>query len=858
MTAVRVTIPPVIDGTLDDTAWQLARPYSHFTQRQPEEFGEPTALTEVRFVFDETHLYVGARLFDENPESIIGRLGRRDQGTGSDSFWIYIDSFDDHRNAYYFAIDAAGTKLDGAITNDTMDGNSWDPSWNGVWVAEARRDDDGWTAELAIPFSQLRYASGSEPRFGVNLCRDKSSNNESDYVVFTPRKGKGFVSRFVHLEGLSDIPAPHQVEILPYATAKAEMLPHASGDPFNSHTKLIPNAGADLKLGISSSLTLDAAVNPDFGQAEVDPAVVNLTDIETYFDEKRPFFIEGANTFKFGNGGSASSLNLNWDNPQLFYSRRIGRKPEGDLPASDYSTSPEATRILGAAKLSGKVFDNLAIGTLHAVTNREVGEVQVAGVKKTLEIEPYTYYGVLRGLYEHNGGKQGLGAIATVVARDLDDSRLANELSRNAMALGLDGWAFLDDEREWLLMAWAAGSSVNGTPAYLSALQQDSQHYLQRPDYHFAHYDPERTSLVGGAGRLRLEKTGGNVKLYSAIGVIDPRFEVNAMGYLAGTDVINAHLGGGYEWLNPTSTIRDLQLLAVGATIFNFDRRLTWDGIFSVADVQFTTFDFVEVVVGVVPNDTVNTRRTRGGPMTKNPAGAYHAEIYFQSDSRRSWVATGDIYADAGPTGGVYHGNVSLEVRPVSSLSVSLGPTVELTRSKAGWIGAFEDSAANLTHGSRYVFANLAQTTVSLDLRVNWTFTPNLSLQLFVQPFTSAGRYRHFKELARPESYAFNEYGRDQGSVTRADGHVSINPTDLPSGSTLDFDDPDFSVKSLRGNAVLRWEYLPGSVLYVIWTQMRARDDGREPMTVDRALDGMVNEHPENIFMVKLSYWWNV
>jgi hypothetical protein len=858
MRAVRVMTPPVIDGALDDKVWQRPRPYSHFVQRQPQEFGEPTDLTEVRFAYDDSHLYVGARLFDPDPKGIVGRLGRRDQITGSDSFWVYIDSFNDRRSAYYFATDAAGTKLDGTITNDTMDENNWDPSWNGVWDAAVRTDNDGWTVELAVPFSQLRYTSGSAPVFGVNLRRDRSSDDESDYVAFTPRKGTGFVSRFVLLEGLDSIPAPHQIEVLPYVTTKVELLPHSPGDPFNPGTRLVPNAGADLKIGFSSNLTLDVAANPDFGQAEVDPAVVNLSDIETHLEEKRPFFIEGAGTFKFGNGGSGGGVNLNWDNPQLFYSRRIGRKPQGDLPTSDYSTTPEATRILGAAKLSGKVLGNVAIGTLHAVTNREMGETEIAGVRRTLEVEPYTYYGVLRGLYERDEGRQGIGAIATVVARDLRSRERRDELSRDAVALGLDGWVFLDEKREWVLMAWGAGSFVNGTHTALSDLQQNPQHYLQRPDYGFVHFDPERTSLTGGAARLRLEKTGGNARFYSAIGAVDPRFEINAMGYLAQTDLINAHAGGGYEWLNPTDFIRDLLLLGVGAVNLNFDRRTTWDGVFSLTDVQFTSFDFVEVVLGFVPNQTINTRRTRGGPMTTNPAHAYHAEAYFQSDPRRSWVTTGDVYADGSPSSSTYHGNVSLEIRPMSSLSVSAGPTLERSRSQTGWIGAFDDPEATATYGSRYVFADLALTTVSMDLRLNWTFAPTLSLQLFAQPFVSVGRYRHFKELARPRSLAFSEYGRAQGTVSRGDGQILVDPTGSASGATFSFDDPDFSVKSLRGNAVLRWEYLPGSVLYVVWTQLRARDDDGEPLTLGRALRGVANERAENIFMVKLSYWWDV
>jgi hypothetical protein len=853
LVATRVDVPPAIDGHLDEPAWQQAPVFTELVQREPTEFASPTERTELRILFDDTRLYVGVRALDREADKIVARLGRRDQIMGSDAIYLCLDSFHDHRNAFVFGVDAAGTILDEVMTNDSM--SDVDLSWDPVWERAASVDADGWTAEMAIPFSQLRF-SPTTTEWGINLRRDVSRKSEIDYIVFTPRQHAAFVSRFPHLEGITGVPAPRLIELLPYVTLRAEVLEPAAGDPFHDHLTLEPNAGIDLKLGIASDLTLDVALNPDFGQVEVDPAVVNLTDVETFYEEKRPFFIEGANVYRFGKGGSISQMNLSWDGPQLFYTRRIGRRPQGALPDAQFTDTPEASRILGATKLTGKLADNLSIGTLHAITSQESAHVEVDGSQHRVAVEPYTYYGTLRLLSELNDGRQGIGVMATAVARDLSDPGLRDQLSRNALALGLDGWAYFDEDKAWVLSAWAAGSYVTGDRAFVTALQKDPQHYLQRPDFHALRLDPTRGSLEGYAGRLRLEKLAGSVRVYTALGLIDPGFEINDMGYLRRTDIVNGHAGIGYTWISPMSFLRDAVLLGVAGVTLNFDRHVTWAGLAGISDITFANFHFLELAYVCSPWETLNPRLTRGGPMTRDPAPSSVVSAYYQTDRRRSVVGTSVDEVDWSPSGSFVHFDALVEVRAFSGLSFGFGPAYEHTVDHTAWIGSFADPLAMNTGGARYAFGRLDQSTVFANIRVNYIFSPALSLQLYAQPFISHGAYRNYKELARPRTHDFTRYAASGGTVTSSADTVTIDPDGIGAAGAFSFGEPDFSIKSLRGNAVLRWEYLPGSALYLVWTQTRLRDDASEPFGLGRASRQVFDTTSDNIFMVKLSYWW--
>ncbi|MGH7595416.1 MAG: DUF5916 domain-containing protein [bacterium] len=827
--AIRLSAPVTVDGILSEPVWQNGSGISQFTQRDPNEGAPPTQKTIVHLAYDDEAIYIGARLFDSAPDSIIARLGRRDAQLTSDMFGFFIDPYYDRRSGFYFLLNAAGTMYDGVLYNDEWDDNSWD----GVWEGKVKIDEQGWAAEMRIPYSQLRFKKEDRLIWGINFRRDIARKNERNYLVFTPKNGSGFVSRFVDLVGIENISPPRRIEVLPYVTTKAEYTQHAPGNPFNDGSKYLPGTGADLKVGVGSNLTLDATVNPDFGQVEVDPAVVNLGDVETFFSEKRPFFIEGSTIFTFGQGGSRSNWGFNWASPTFFYTRRIGRAPQGNVPSADFADMPLGTSILGAAKLTGKVANNWNVGMLHALTSRESAELTQNNRRWRSEVEPLTYYGIMRAQKEIKEGRQGIGFISTFAARQFDDERLRHDINSSAFAGGIDGWTFLDGNKTWVITGWAGMSQVRGNETRLTALQTNSRHYFQRPDAGHVSVDSFATSLTGYAGRVLLNKQKGNVIFNSALGFVDPKFDINDMGFLFRTDVINGHLGGGYKWTKVGKVTRYAELLGAVFGSRDFDGNMIWMGVWQSGYFEFLNYYNFNYSLAYNP-ETVSNNRTRGGPLTLNRPG-WEVNFFVNSDSRKNWVfGLGTFGYSRGPKNWDRGLDASVEWKPSANLSISAGPTLWWNRNFAQYVTVDTSNAhlAAATFGQHYIFAELRQTELAANIRMNWTFTPRLSLQLYAQPLISSGNYSNYKELARARSYDFNPY-----ATSRAD---------------------DFNIKSLRGNAVLRWEYSPGSTLYFVWTQSRSDYENFGNFQFNRSVGRLGDTRPNNIFLVKASYWWGL
>ncbi len=847
--ALRTNEPITIDGNLSERVWH--RPgFDGFHQRDPKEGAPPSERTEVWLAFDDGAFYVAARMYDHTPDSLTVRLSRRDATWNSDMFFFYIDPYHDHRTGYYFALDAAGTYYDGTLYNDDWN----DDTWDGVWEGKVHIDSLGWTAEMRIPYSQIRFRDDHILVWGINFRRDIARRSETDFVVFTPKGSSGFVSRFPDLTGLDSIHAPSRVEVLPYATTRAEYIQHAPGDPFNNGARVVPGIGVDLKMGLGSSLTLDGTVNPDFGQVEVDPAVVNLTDVETYFTEKRPFFVEGQSIFdQFGRGGVNNYWSFNWGSPSIFYSRRIGRAPQGSVPQADYVDLPNGTSIIGAAKLTGKIGDSWDVGAINAVTAREYAEFQTGGQRSRAEIEPPAYYGVFRAQKEFNESRQAIGAIATVTARQLSGSRLQDELNKSAIVAGLDGWTFLDSSKTWVFNGWGTVSNVRGTSADMTRLQMSSTHYLQRPDAQSFSLDTSATSLTGYAGRLYLNKQRGNVIVNGSLGVISPKFDNTDLGFLWRTDLINSHVTLGYQWINPTSWYQRIMLSGSAFRSYDFDGDIIWEGLFGIWDITFPNFYELQID-GAYNPQTFNNRRTRGGPVTLNASG-YQVDFMLQTDTRKDWVFQVQTftYRDLFTSWSV---NADLEWRPLPNLSVSVGPGFEHNGDYAQFVTTVPDPLAVNTYGNRYVFANLQQSTLSANIRVNWTFTPKLSLQLFMQPLISAADYTDFKEVAQPRTLNYLVYGTNGSTITRVGQSYVVDPDGNGPAAAFAYGNPDFNLRSFRGNAVLRWEYLPGSTLYFVWTQSRADQEEIGNLQFRHSFRKLLDAHPDNIFMVKMTFWW--
>jgi len=851
--AVRAANMITIDGALSESVWHR-QGVTTFYQREPDEGKHATERTEVWLAYDNDALYVAARMYDRAPDSIVARLVRRDGEMNTDLIAVFVDPYHDRRSGFYFGVNAAGTLYDGVYYNDDWSDNTWD----GVWVGKARIDEEGWSAEMRIPYSQLRFQTQEKQVWGVNFTREISRKNEKDFVVYTPQNESGFVSRFVDLVGIEHIHPPSRFEFLPYLSTKAEYTNHAAEDPFNDGSRYSPSVGADMKFGIGSNLTLDATVNPDFGQVEVDPAVVNLSDVETFFEEKRPFFIEGSTIFGFGQGGSNSFWGFNWGNPNFFYSRRIGRTPQGSIPYDvGFSDVPRGTHILGAAKLSGKLGDSWNIGSINAVTSKEFARVDTSGRRFDVEVEPLSYYGIFRGQKEFGAGLQGVGFLSTIAARSFDEDRLRDQLNGSSFSVGVDGWAFLDSSRVWVITGWTGMTHLRGNHARMLALQQSSAHYFQRPDAGHVSVDSSTTYLRGFAGRFAVNKQKGNFYFNTAVGFVDPGFDVNDLGFMWRTDIINGHIVLGYRWNDPNTVTRRVSLNISAFRSYDFGKNLVWAGYWISGYVQFLSYHSVDWFFAYNPQSW-NNRATRGGPLTLNPRG-YEIGGNINSDDRKVWIfGIGTDIQDYAQ--GIDHARYvwsSIQYKPAANVSIRVTPSISWYRTSAQWVTGIDDPAATTTFGRRYIFADLNQREVSAGIRLDWTFTPKLSLQMYVQPLISVGEYIGLRELARPKSLDFIEYGTGASTITRDGSDYLIDPDGNGPAAPYTVSDPNFNFKSLRGSAVLRWEYMPGSTMYLVWTQQRVDQSDPGEFRFGRDVAHLIQSQPENIYMIKISYWLN-
>ena len=855
--AIKANERITIDGLLNENIWKLPG-YTNLVQQDPDQGLKPSQHSEFWVAYDDEAIYFAARYSDTNSDSIMARLVRRDfiWGDPSDGCVLYLDSYRDKRSGYFFYVSAAGALADGLIENDVKQPN--DLSWDAVWEGKSNIDENGWTIEMKIPYSQLRFNEGEEQVWGINVERFISRRFETDMLAYTPRNESGFTSRFPKLVGIEGITPPARIEVLPYVTAKAEYIGHAPGDPFNTGENYPLGMGLDVRAGLGSSLTLNATINPDFGQVELDPAIVNLSDVEYSFAEKRPFFTEGVSIYRFGRGGTNNNVGFNWSNPNIFYSRRIGRTPQGSLPAYDYADIPNGTHILGAAKISGQVFDNWKIGTIHAFTQREYADIDVGGQRSSIEVEPLTYYGILRAQRDFNSGDQGIGILTTFTNRFFKEQSLENSINKNAFVFATDGWTFLDDENTYVLTGWAALSNVTGSKERMIALQKSPLHYFQRPDVSYISVDSSATSLTGYSGRIMINKNRGQWIFNTAIGFISPEFDVNDLGFGAYSDVINAHFYTSYRWNEPTELYQNAGVRAATFVGYDYGGNKTLQGYWLGSYITLRDYYGADLSFSYTPQ-TLNARRTRGGPLTVNPVNRF-VSLDLYTDNRVWWVAylggsinTGDDeYSNS-----VY---TTLELKALPTLTLSFGPQYSKSILEAQWVRKFSDPYASATYENRYVFAHLDQTVFSLDFRADWIISPKLSFQVYLQPCIASAEYTDFKYLARSRSFDFVKYG-DNGSTiqqnTSPDGEISYTIDADGSGPSepQTIYNPDFNYISLRGNAVLRWEYLPGSTLYLVWTQSREDINSNGDFKFGRSMNNLFSVRPDNIFMLKLSYW---
>jgi hypothetical protein len=841
---------PRVDGRLDDEVWANAELQRGFRRDVPSD-GRPAAQeTEVRVLYDRDALYIGARLGDDKPHLVSRRLNRRDSFSNfNDVFFVMIDSYHDHRTTFIFGVTPAGERRDAIQSGD---GAVIDASWDPVWTAVTRIDSLGWVAEMRIPFSQLRFPRASEQVFGIQFRRDIVRAGEAVDWNWSPRTDPGTTSKYGHLLGLRDVPAPRRLEVLPYVSSQAQLTEGADGrNPFDDGSVTSGAVGLDLKYGATSDLTLTATVNPDFGQVEADPSVVNLTAFESFFEERRPFFVEGANIFDFG-----ASIGQG----RFFYSRRIGRAPTLSAAGSGaYVDVPSATSILGAAKLTGRTQSGWTIGAVQALTGREVARrADVEGVRGSeLVVEPMTNYAALRVRRENAHGSNGVGFFASSVNRRLDDA-VQDSLASSAYTGGVDFYHRFA-RNAYQLTGWLGGSVVSGTAPALTSLQLRSSRYYQRPDQDHVDLDSNRTSLGGLAGYLKFEKAEGAVFYKMEGSFLTPGLELNDAGFLTQTDRGNASGQIGRRWVAPGRVFQSKNVYAIGRQSVNFggtnvERAVGAGG--TATTLGFTSFNVAWEYLFRALSD----RETRGGPLLQTPA-AHSVYALVQTDSRKliSLGLEGRVRQEERGGTQLVAGTL-IRLQPQARFDAEVVPSYQRVDSKAFYVTQVGDPVATATFGRRYVFGDLLQQTVSASLRLNVYFTPSLTLQTYAQPFVATGAYGGFKEVADGKRYAFNRYGAPGGTSTIALGagnRYVVEPDGAGPAAPFTFGNPDFRIRSLRSNVVMRWEYHPGSTLFLVWNQS-GQNVGSDPrFRALRDLSDVFDVDMRNVFLIKVNRYFS-
>ncbi len=838
-TATRVPNGSIrVDGRLDDEIWQRATPITDFIQKEPAEGAAPTDAMEVRLVYDDDVLYVGARMFSRDGR-IQAPLGRRDSTDQAEHVLVSFDTFLDRRTAFVFGVTAAGVRIDRYHSSDNED--SFDSGFDPVWRAETQVFADQWTAELWIPFSQLRFNPRTDQAWGLNLSRFRPTLDEEDFWIMIPRTVRAWSSRFGELSGIANIVPPRRIEALPYLAGGSTL---NGGDrdrnnPFDDGTNLHGRVGADIKMGLGPNLTLETAINPDFGQVEADPAEVNLTAFETRFPEKRPFFLEGANLFNIGH-------------PNFYYSRRIGARPIGPA-AGDYVEYPNSTTILAAAKLTGRLPSKTSIGFVAAATDDEAAEVASLGLvgTRTIGVAPHNYHAVGRVLQEFGAAASTAGLIVNYMHRDMEEgSPLADLYTRNALGVGANTLLrFKGGQYE--LRASGGGSFLNGSEKSVERWQRSSSHYAQRPDRDYARLDPTLRSLSGWSTQVNFDKTGGRHWLWGLYTKIDSEsFETNDFALLNGADGWMTTANLRYRETQPGRVFRTYSVQ------FDVSTDTTLRGLRQTGHAR-TTFNttwinFWTTQVRLARNlATTSVSLTRGGPLMGRGPG-WTAEISAGNRATSRTRMSGNLFMQSNDDGAsTKRASGTFSMRPGPRWQLSLSPLFDRITEPQQYISTL-GGGRPITFDNRYVFAFIDRSTASMEFRLGLTLKPDVNLDVYAEPFAASGHYYDYGELLAPGSRERITYGTAGTLLAiQPDGSelVTIGAVTIPLRNR------DFNARSFRSNVVLRWEWRAGSTLYVVWQQDRA--DSRTLGTrvgIDDAFRS-VTAPGSNIVLVKTSFW---
>jgi len=838
--ATRTVESPVLDGVIDDECWQNTGDWSgNFVQQRPNEGQPATENTQVKILYDNHNIYVAFRCFDSEPDKINRWLAPRDQLSG-DCIAVIFDSYNDRRTGFSFGLSAGGTKSDFLTFNSAND----DDTWNAVWEGKVSHDAKGWYAELRIPLSQLRYAdTEGDQEWGFTAARFIDRKAEMSFIHLIPQQNSGFVYALSWLEGLSGLSKSRRIELMPYSTVKYQLSQQEEGNPYSKSSQWRFGAGIDGKVGLSSDFTLDFSINPDFGQVEADPSTINLTAFETYYEEKRPFFLEGKNIFS--NLGEA-----------LFYSRRIGSRTLWSPENQDgrYISEPKETMIISALKVSGKSKNGLAVGVLNSLTAKGYTKINDFGHEYSMTAQPFASYSVARLQQDFNKGNTILGALFTSTNRVINEDHLKGMVN-NAYAGAMDFEQYFFN-RNYFIRGILQYSYVEGDKLSITSLQESPVHYYQREGVTHLGVDSTRTSLTGNAGRIILGKRGSNAKIISEqrLSWASPGFDINNLGYLQKADYKNFNGFVGYSETKPQGIFNRYFFDVFYQYQTDFSNKPLFGRVGSESELLFKN-NYFAYISAFYDLKQIETSLLRGGPpVDVNPR--WGTDFIIETDGSKKI------------SGRAYHGTVlgskryaqfafgEVAYRPMLNLKLAL-------RLEYGhWNKKLEYAAAPTTGEGKkiYVMSALKHETMFLTMRVDYIISPDLSIQFYGNPFVSSGKYTDFKRATNPtdKKYEnrFHLLQPDELSYNAQDNTYSAR--EVSTSYNYNFDNPDFSFREFRFNLVARWEYRPNSILYLVWAQDRSGTASEFIPSFSQNAKALFNYYPGNVFMIKLNYWFSL
>ncbi|MEQ8362017.1 MAG: DUF5916 domain-containing protein [Cyclobacteriaceae bacterium] len=834
---------PKVDGLIEEEAWQQVEWSGNYVEWSPEENTEPTEQTKLKILYDDKYLYVAFRCYDSDPSGVVRRLSRRD---GFDGDWveINIDSFHDLRTAFSFTISASGVRGEEFITNN---GNSWDNTWNPIWMAKTNIDNEGWTAEIKIPLSQLRFSKDQNKVWGIQSTRRYFRNEERSVWQRNPLNSPGWVSEFGELHGLDQVNPKRQIEVQPYLVASAKSYEPIEGDPNSDGRESRVAAGLDGKIGVANDLTLDFTVNPDFGQVEADPSAIALDGFQIFFQERRPFFIENNNIFDYRFSNSRAGNTFTFDN--LFYSRRIGRSPQGYASAGlgEFVNQPGITNILGAAKFSGKTKDGLSIGILESVTAEEIATISSLSSERTEVVEPLTNYSVARIQKDFNNRNSFVGGILTSTNRRIADN--VDFLHESAYTGGVD-FTHQWDNRTWYLTGNIVLSQVSGSQTAIANTQSSITHLFNRVDANYLMFDNSRTSMMGTGGNLQFGKASGNWRFETGATWRSPELELNDLGFQLRSDDIRHYSWISYRTTSPQKKVRSYQINYTHLFSQDFGGNLNeislglngWSNLNNNAWINgganYKPINYSNYALRGGPRLRTSPEISLGGGLTSDSRNKLRFSVNYSFTS-----AVDDSYSSSNVNG-------SITYQPFNALQISLQPSYTKNADKLQYV-----SESSFDTDPRYINAHISQRILQFPIRLDYILTPDISIQYWGQPFISKGTYHDYKYVTNTTAKQFEEryniYSPEQ--LTSSDGVYSVDE-DGDGINDYSFSDPAFSFVQWRSNFVFRWEYIPGSQIFLVWSQDITQFGNPNDPIISSLRSGITETQPQNIFLVKLTY----